>query len=214
MSGLPRWVGALALILALSAGAPASLPLVSPAAAADDAKASGHSASEKDQVLGLQPNLVFWSALVLILLLLVLRRYAWKPIMDALDERERKMEALHAAARDAQSEAAALQRKYEEELRQAADQVKAMVEEARRDAEATKADILRVANDEAAAIKRRAEQAIQLAKDDALHEIWNQASKLSVSIARSILARELNDDDQRRLVDAAVRELEAMKRES
>ena len=85
------------------------------------------------------------------------------------------------------------------------------MEEARRDAEFAKSDILKNASAEAAAIKQRAEAAISLAKDEALKDLWERSAQLAVAIAGRVLSRDLGDDDQRRLVQQAISEMSALK---
>jgi F-type H+-transporting ATPase subunit b len=91
----------------------------------------------------------------------------------------------------------------------AADQVRALIEEARRDAQATADEIIRKAQAEAEASRDRAQREIGLARDEALVEIWSKTADLAVLVAGRVLSRELNQDDHRRLVASAMGELPA-----
>ena len=197
MRSIRRWTSALTGLI-VSLAAPASV-------------LAAETAEPSPTALGLELNLVAYSLIVFLILLAVLWRYAWTPIVQALDAREASLSQIREEAEAARSETLRLQTEYEAKLTAAADEVKALIEEARRDAQTTKAEILRSANEEAAAIKARAEQAIKLAKDEALKEIWDRATSLSVVVAGRLLPRELSHDDQRRLNDLAIHELEILK---
>ncbi|ADV61148.1 ATP synthase F0, B subunit [Isosphaera pallida ATCC 43644] len=200
MRSIRRWTGALAALIA-SLAAPATV-------------LATESAEPPPTALGLELNLVAYSLIVFLILLAILWKYAWTPIVQALDAREASLNQIRQEAEAARSETLRLQTEYETKLAAAAEEVKALIEEARRDAQATKAEILRAANEEAAAIKARAEQAIKLAKDEALKELWDRATELSVVVAGRLLPRELSHDDQRRLTEQAIHELEMLKTSS
>lgn len=171
---------------------------------------AGH-AAETPQVLKFEPTLAIWSLVVFALMAAILAKYAWNPIVKALDERERGLQQAYKDAEAARAEAKRLHEDYQSKLSLAASEAKALVEEARRDAEYAKTDILKNANSEAAAIKQRAEAAISLAKDEALKDLWERSAQLAVTVAGRVLTRELSDDDQRRLVQQAIGEMSSLK---
>lgn len=162
---------------------------------------------EKGSILTFQPNLAIWSFLVFLVLLFILWKYAWTPLTQALDRREQHMQNCMRDAEKARDEAQKYLTEYRERMKLAADEVRAILEEARRDAQTTALDIRKAAEQEAEAARQRAFRDISSARDQALNEIMTKSAEMSVAIASKLLPRELGADDHRRLFDIAMQEL-------
>src|SRR6185312_6117454 len=121
--------------------------------------------------------------------------------------REEHIEHCLLESERARNESERLLAEHRRQLAATADEVRAILDEARRDAQATSEEILGRARAEADAERQRTRREIETARDQALVEIWNKTADLAVSVAGKVLARELNEGDHRRLVDAAVGEL-------
>jgi F-type H+-transporting ATPase subunit b len=160
-------------------------------------------------VMEVQSPLAIWTLLVFLGLLLVLGKFAWKPLIKALHEREAHLEHILLDSEKARNEAEALAAQHRKELAQAADQVRALIEEARKEGQAAAASIIQKAQEEAEASRQRAEREITGAKDQALMEIWSKTADLAVSVAGKVLSKELGEADHRRLVEVAMGELPA-----
>jgi F-type H+-transporting ATPase subunit b len=167
----------------------------------------GGEAKSDPNILEPQPSLAIWTVVVFIILLAVLRVLAWKPLMEALHKREEHMERTLLDAERARDESQQLLAEHRKLMAEAADQVRALIEKAHRDADATAAEIIRKAQEEGEAALHRAQREILNAKDQALIEIWNKSAELAVEVAGKVLARELNESDHRRLVEVATHEL-------
>jgi len=235
---LPRSRGAVVcgtsrkwLVAALVAWAALALPgfglLVSSAARADDAHASGsHAAGAGHHVeIGHNPpegvsheefespvdwrrtDLALWSLAVFVLLLGLLGQFAWKPIMAGLDKREEGIESRIAETKKASEDAKQMLATYERRLAEASDEVRGMLEEARRDADATKAAIVAEAKKAADEEKVRARHEIGLARDEALSSIAEKAGDLAVEVAGKFLRDKIGKDDHARLVQDSVASL-------
>src|SRR5205823_13920536 len=89
----------------------------------------------------------------------------------------------------------------------ATEQVRAILDEARRNAQAAADEIVKKAQAEAQASRKRAEREIGNARDQALAEIWTKTADLAVTVAGRVLAREMNPEDHHRLVQVALHEL-------
>ena len=146
---------------------------------------------------------------VFVVLMIVLWKFAWGPLSEALNERERKQNETIAAAENAKNESARLLVEHKKQLDTAADQVRQLLEEARQQADANALSIVQKAQAEAEASRERAEREIGTAKDQALSEIWSKTADLAVSVAGKVLSKEMSHDDHRRLVDSAMGELSA-----
>lgn len=151
-----------------------------------------------------QTDLALWSFVVFLALLGLLTKFAWKPIMDGLTKREQGIADTIAATRAAHDDAKQLLSSYERRLTEASEEVRGMLEEARRDSEATRQTILADARKAAEEERARAHHEIGLAKDNALAQIAEKAGQLAVEVAGKFLREKLGPDDQSRLVRDSV----------
>ncbi len=130
----------------------------------------------------------------------ILWKFAWGPISEALDRRERGIADQIQAAADKHEESKQLLAQYEVKLAHAADEVRALLEEARRDAEHTKSEILAEAKSAAQAEYDRAVREVNSAKDSALKELAETSANLAIDLAGKIVREKLTAEDQSRLV--------------
>ncbi|MFM1996177.1 MAG: hypothetical protein RLZZ111_564 [Planctomycetota bacterium] len=151
-----------------------------------------------------QTDLAVWSFAVFMLLFGLLTAFAWKPIMQGLETREEGIARQIAETKAANEEAKRMLASYERRLTEAAEEVRGMLDEARRDAESTKQTILTEARKASDEEKARAKHEIQLAKDDALSQIAEKAGRLAVDVAGKFLREKLGPDEQSRLVRESV----------
>ena len=173
------------------------------------AEAPPHSGGAEPDIMEVQGPLAIWTLVVFVGLMLVLGRFAWKPLMTALQERERHLQNVLLDSERARNEAEALANQHRKELALAADQVRSLIDEARKEAQVAANSIIQKAQAEAEASRHRAEREIAGAKDQALMEIWSQTADLAVSVAGKVLGKELGETDHRRLVEMAMSELPA-----
>jgi len=151
-----------------------------------------------------QTDLALWTLAVFAVLLFLLTKFAWKPIMEGLEKREQGIADLIAATRAANDEAKNMLASYERRLAEASDEVRGMLEEARRDSEATRLAIVAEARKAADDEQARAKREIGLARDEALSQIAEQAGQLAVDVAGKFLRDKLSTDDHARLVRDSV----------
>lgn len=147
------------------------------------------------------------TVLIFVLVLVVLGKFAWGPLLTALQNREKFIrESLASAKRDREAAEATL-REYEQKLERARDDASALVEEGRRDAEAAKRRIEEDARASAGAMAEQAKREIGVARDAALRELNEQSAQLAMTMAGAVLKRQLSPEDHRRLVQDALAEL-------
>ena len=139
----------------------------------------------------------------------VLGRYAWKPLLKALHDRERHLEHVLTETERARNESEKFLAEYRKQMAHAADEVRGILEKARQDGQATAEQIVKQAQGEAESAKQRAQRDIASARDQALAEIWQKTADMAVSVAGRVLSKELTDGEHRRLLDAAIQELPA-----
>ncbi|MEX0977522.1 MAG: F0F1 ATP synthase subunit B [Pirellulales bacterium] len=142
--------------------------------------------------------------LVFLVLLAILWKFAWGPIVAALERREAAVAEHIAQAERAHERAKELLAEYEQKLAGAANQVRELLEEARRDAEHTKLDILVEAKKGAELEKARALRDIEAAADTAVESLARRSSDLAIELAGKIIQAQLSKADHARLIQEAV----------
>ena len=138
-------------------------------------------------------GLIFWTAVVFIILLVLLRSLAWKPILSAVKEREQSIEDALNAAKKAKEEMALLNAQNEKILKVARAERDGILKEAREMKDNIINEAKNAATVEANKLIENAKTAIQNEKASAMIEIKNQVGQLSIEIAEKILTKELAD---------------------
>lgn len=151
---------------------------------------------------------VFWSLLTFVAVLVVLGKFAWRPILGALQKREDFIrDSLTQAKRD-REEAERRLKEYSDKIVAARTEATAIVEEGRRDAEVVKRRIEEESKAEAKAILERAKREIAIATDTAVKELYTLSGKLATELAGRILRKELNPREHERLITESIDELQ------
>jgi F-type H+-transporting ATPase subunit b len=156
-----------------------------------------------------EPGLALWTLVVFVTLLAVLTRFAWKPLLAALHAREQHLEHVLLETERARNESEANLAEHRRLMARAADEVRGILDKSRQEAQATADQMIKQAQAESELAKQRAQRDIGQARDQALAEIWEKTADMAVSVAGKVLSKELNDDEHRRLLDAAIKELPA-----
>ena len=147
-------------------------------------------------------GLFFWQTLLFGILLFLLWRFAWKPILKAVNDREDGIKDALAAAEDAKKEMQNLQANNEQLLKQARAERDAMMKEAREIKDKMISDAKEEAKEVAAKLIMNAQASIDQEKQAALSELKNQVAELSIGIAESVVKKELSaKKDQLKLVE-------------
>jgi len=145
-------------------------------------------------------DLAIWSFVVFMLLMVLLTGIAWKPIMEGLEKREQGIADMIASTQAANDDAKELLASYERRLAEASEEVKTMLDEARRDADSLRQSIVSEARQAAEEEKHRAQREIGMARDEAIARLAEQAGELAVGVAGKFLREKLNEEEQQRLV--------------
>jgi F-type H+-transporting ATPase subunit b len=149
-----------------------------------------------------------WTLVIFVLLVVILGRFAWGPILQQLQARETFIhDSLSAAKRDREA-AEATMKEYLEKLRAARVEAESIISSSRSDGERFREEIKQQARAEAGAILKSAERQIQLETNQAVQQIRREAVDLSVLIASKIIRRNLSKEDNERLIDEALQQVE------
>ena len=147
-------------------------------------------------------GLVFWTMITFLILLLILRKFAWKPILDSVSQREEGIKDALASAEEAKKEMQNLQANNQKLLKDARAERDAMMKEAREIKDKMIADAKDEAKDVAAKLIQNAQASIEQEKQAALSELKHQVAELSIGIAETVVKKELSaKKDQLKLVE-------------
>ena len=147
-------------------------------------------------------GLFFWQMLIFVGLILLLKKFAWKPILDAVNTREEGIRSALLSAENARNEMQNLKSDNEKLLAEARAERDLMLKEAREMKAKMVADSKAEAQAEGARMIEQAKTAIQSEKNAAMAELKAQVSSLSLEIAEKLLKDELsNKDSQMKLVE-------------
>jgi F-type H+-transporting ATPase subunit b len=158
-------------------------------------------------LLSVDPGLFFWILIVFALFIFVLTKYAWKPVLGALDERENSIKDSLDAAEKAMARAEKVSKENEAALREAELMAQKIRKEAIDEAELLRTERIEKARDEAAQLLEHARTSIEQEKKRALLELRNEVAKLAIQSASKIIDAELDVKKNTKLVDSYIKEL-------
>jgi F-type H+-transporting ATPase subunit b len=153
------------------------------------------------------PGLYIWTILTFVVLVLLLRRFAWGPLLKALDERQKTIAAAVEDARQAREQLERTQQESGKLLSQARVEAEDLLTRARADADTFRNELREKAKADAANITKEAERQIQRETAKAVDQIRREAVDLSVAIASKLIRREITATDQDALVTEALKEI-------
>jgi F-type H+-transporting ATPase subunit b len=154
------------------------------------------------------PGLFIWTILTFLALVALLARFAWRPLLEALERRQATIAKSLDDAQRARQELERLQRESAEMMRQARVEAEAIISRSRSDAEALREELKQKSRAEAAAIVKNAERQIQLETARAIQQIRKETIDLSVAIASKILRRQVSKEDHEGLIEETLKQVE------
>ncbi len=141
-------------------------------------------------------GLVFWTAITFLILLFILRKFAWKPILGAVSDREEGIKNALASAEEAKKEMQNLKADNERILKEARVERDAMLKEAREIKDKMISDAKEQASEEAGKIIKQAQASIESEKQAAIADLKKQVATLSVEIAEKVVRKELSGKEK------------------
>jgi F-type H+-transporting ATPase subunit b len=154
------------------------------------------------------PGLFIWTILTFLVLLTLLAKFAWGPLLKALESRQ---EMIRQSLDDAERARQELERLHQESaqiLRTARTEAESVIAQSRSDADRLREEMRQKARTEAQGIVRNAERQIEMQTERALQQIRHEAVELSVMIASKLLQKNLSREDNERLIDEALKQAE------
>jgi len=171
---------------------------------AGEQKPAGNPAERLNPIFPFDFGLSFWTVIVFLLAMWILKRYAWGPISEGLQKREDGIAGQIADAQRRNEEAKQLLADYERKLAAAHDEVRSLIEQGRRDAEKVGQQVMEKAREESAIERQRSLQQIEAATSAALKELADRSAALAVELAGKIVGAQLNAADHSRLIEQSV----------
>lgn len=159
-------------------------------------------------LVSISVGLMIWTLLVFVISMVILAKFAFPKIQEALDKRQRAIEESMAVAERARIEANELMAQYRERLAQAREQADEIVTRARKTGEAQEAEALADAKQRRDELLEQTRREIEAETRRALSELRAQVADLTVLATEKVTRKVLTTDDQRSLVDQTVKELD------
>jgi F-type H+-transporting ATPase subunit b len=156
----------------------------------------------------LDPGLFFWTIFTFLILLGLLAKFAWQPLLAALESRQAAIRQSLDDAEEARKQLEQVQRDSEALVRQARVEADTILSETRAGAATLREQLRQEAQNEAQALVANAARQIQLERDRAVAEVRREAVDVSLQIASKLIQRNLTREDNEALIDDALRQVE------
>jgi F-type H+-transporting ATPase subunit b len=157
-------------------------------------------------------GLQIWTLVTFVVLLVLLAKFAFKPIAQALDRRGESIKKSIEDTEKARAEAKKLMDDYQKQLAEARTEAGKIIEEARQLGEKVRKEVVDKSNAEASAAVQRAQEEIQRQKEKGIQEMKDTVAALSVQIASRVIEKELDEATHRQIVDNLIKDLGKIQR--
>ena len=171
---------------------------------ASEGSGNGDTSGWMEKWLSFDPGLFLWTIVTFFIVLAILKWKAWGPLINVLDKREEDIREALASAEKARQDAEKASSEYEDMMRKAQAEAQQIVSEGKAAGERVKNDIQSAANDKADEIIEKAKAQIDAERRKAIQEIKSSVVDLSMDAAAKVIERNLDSDDNRKLVDQAL----------
>lgn len=168
----------------------------------------GNGGSEPpNPLVQLDPGLFFWTILTFVTLSFVLSKFAWKPLLAALKEREDEINKSLDDATKAKSELEKINIQSEEIISKAKTDAQVIHSESKAMAEKVRSEMIEKAHEEVKTLKDKAEKEINMEKDRVLNDIKKEVVDLSIVVAEKLIKKNMSEDDNEKLINETLRGL-------
>jgi F-type H+-transporting ATPase subunit b len=164
--------------------------------------------ADKGNSLPLRFELGLWTIVIFVVLLLVLRKIAWQPMIEGLRKREETIRGSVEEARRTREEMEGLRTQFKAEMDAAYAKIPELMDQARRDAQRMAEEMRAKAAADIQTERTRMRRELDLAHDQALQDLSTHAAQLATLISAKAIGRSLTEDDHRRLIDEALTEMQ------
>ena len=164
-------------------------------------------ANAPNPLVQLDPGLFIWTILTFLILFFVLSKFAWRPLLEALESREKTIRSSLDDAEKAKQELESLNAETETIISEARSEAQSIRLEAKSAAEKVKADIIAQAGEDAKKLRDENEKQIQVEKDRAINEIRQEVVDLTLTVAERVIRKNLSKEDNQDLIEDSLKTL-------
>ena len=152
-------------------------------------------------------SLIFWSLISFAILFFLLKRFAFPPILEVLEEREEKIRSEIGDAENLRQEAEELKVSLGKELKSAHEKAQTIIQMAGDESKKIQEKSIRETQAKVRQMQSDAEQEIQITRNKLLNEIRSYTAALTMASTEKVIKRSLSDDDKKRLIDESIEEV-------
>ena len=160
---------------------------------------------EVQQFISIAPWTVIFQILNLLLLMVLFKKYLFKPVTEILEKRQADIEGHYQEAQQAETDAKAMKADYESKMAGARQEADRVIKTATESANAMSASIVEDARTQADQLKRRAQTEIDLERRRAFDEVKGELSGIALDIASQVIEREVNEKDHEAFIDEFIK---------
>ena len=169
---------------------------------------SGSSSSKPNPLVQLDPGLFIWTIITFLLVLFLLSKFAWKPLLKVLQEREDEIKSSLKDAEVAKTKLEKVNLESEKILNNARAEARKIQAESKSVSEKQRDEIIHKAKEEAKKIVVNAESQIKMEKDLAIKQIQEKVIELTFSISEKVIKKNLTTDDNQKIIKDSLKSLE------
>jgi F-type H+-transporting ATPase subunit b len=153
-------------------------------------------------------GLMVWTVVTFVLVALVLGRFAWRPILQSLEEREDRIRAEVKAAEESRRAAESLKAQYDEQLARVEARAQELIQEAQKEAQRLREEMLKTAQDESARLSEKTRQQLAEEQRRLVQELRAEVADISIKAAEKLLQRSVDKKLQDQFVKEAMADFE------
>ena len=168
---------------------------------------SSESGEKKDTLLSVEPGLMIWTILIFFILLLILKKFAWKPILKSLSDREQSIKDSIDKAEYLKEEAEKVLQENKKLLAKADEESRKVLNETKELAEKMRHELLSKTNEDAQKLIAQAKSEIEREKIAALNTLKDEIANLAVSAASKIIDENLDASKQKKIIDSFINKI-------
>lgn len=160
---------------------------------------------EVQQFISIAPWTIIFQILNLLLLMVLFKKYLFKPVTEILEKRQAEIEGHYQEAQQAETDAKAMKADYESKMAGARQEADRVIKTATENANAMSASIVEDARTQADQLKRRAQTEIDLERRRAFDEVKGELSGIALDIASQVIEREVNEKDHEAFINEFIK---------
>ena len=165
--------------------------------------------AKPNPLVALTPGLYIWTIITFLLLLYVLAKFAWKPLLKMLEDRENLIKSSLKDAEKAKLELESLTQESEAITAKARSEAQSILAESKSAADKVKEDTITKAKEQAIKIRDDAKKQIEVEKDKAISDIKQEVVNLTLSVAEKLINKNLNDADNKSLIEESLKKVKS-----